>query len=295
MSEYSIRKFAEINRLPYEEAERILEPERAQARLAGGPFESAEQFLPPQLRQGQIGDILTSGVQGFGNLIQRPGGLSPTVSEAILPRLAMESQNIAQNFRGIESAQAGAAARGNLPLSLKAALQSALNVAQERAQRGARQGALAESEQLRRADLERVFKILDAILQFQTSGRGGAIQSRSLDIEQQTIDEQRRASQMAALASILGTAAVASASRFKEGFEEVSREDILGAVQSLPIYKWSYKGDNTRHIGPMAEDFLAAFGVGNTPDAIHMVDAVGTLMAATQALARKVERLETRR
>jgi hypothetical protein len=133
-----------------------------------------QRYVPPALRQDVTGPTITSGIQGIGELIRRPGGLAPNVAEAINPRLAAESQNIAQNFRGIASNQAGAAARGNLPVSLKNALQAALDVAQERAQRGARGAALSESEGLRREDTSRVFSILDAILQFTQAGRGTA-------------------------------------------------------------------------------------------------------------------------
>ena len=70
---------------------------------------------------------------------------------------------------------------------------------------------------------------------------------------------------------------------------------MLEAIESLPVYEWSYRGEDRRHVGPMAEDFLAAFGLGNDPDSINLIDTTGTLMAATRALARKVERLEERR
>jgi hypothetical protein len=86
--------------------------------------------------------------------------------------------------------------------------------------------------------------------------------------------------------------AAMSASRFKENFEDVSTDDILASVESLPVYRWSYKGDSARHIGPMAEDFKSTFSVGDSEDMIYFVDALGTLMAATQALASRVKKLE---
>ncbi len=65
-------------------------------RLANAPFESGtlQKFLPPSLRIGETGDILQSGVQGIGELIRNPGGLSPNVLDAIRPFLAQESENI---------------------------------------------------------------------------------------------------------------------------------------------------------------------------------------------------------
>lgn len=148
--------------------------EKQQRRFATYGFENRniQKFLPPSLQQPATAKILGEGIQGIGELIRNPGGLSPNVSEAILPRLAAESESITQNYRGIGSQQVGALARGNAPISIKSALQSALDVAQERAQRGARREALTSSEALRREDLGQTFKILDAILQFLEGGRG---------------------------------------------------------------------------------------------------------------------------
>ena len=94
-------------------------------------------FLSRDATRGLLKPGLTGGLQSLSDLLRNPGGLSPGVSEAILPRLSMESQTISQNFRGLQANQAGAAARGNLPTSIKAALEAALGTAQERAQRGA--------------------------------------------------------------------------------------------------------------------------------------------------------------
>ncbi len=107
-------------------------------RLSKAPFESfdLQKFLPPSLRFGNTGEFLRSGIQGIGDLIQNPGGLSPNVLDAIRPFLAQESENIATNFRGTRANQAGAAARSNLPVSIKNALASSLDVSEERAQRG---------------------------------------------------------------------------------------------------------------------------------------------------------------
>ena len=44
-----------------------------------------------------------------------------------------------------------------------------------------------------------------------------------------------------------------------------------------------------RHIGPMAQDFYAAFGVGPDDKHITTVDADGVALAAIQGLNQKVE------
>lgn len=121
-------------------------------------------FLNKQQSKKFIRPGLQGGLGALGELLQNPGGLSPNISQAIAPRLAMESEAIGANFRGIQAEQAGAAARGNLPVSIKNALASALNVSQERAQRDARRGAMSESEALRRQDTAQVLDLLALLL-----------------------------------------------------------------------------------------------------------------------------------
>lgn len=143
---------------------------------AGFGSKGIQAFLPLALQSQFTEPYLGAGIAGIGDLINNPGGLSPGVSDAIRPRLAMESQSIGQNYRNIQSNLSGTLARGNAPVSIKGALEAALNTQQERAQREARGAALTESDQLRRQDLEQTYKILDALLQFTSSGRGQAIQ-----------------------------------------------------------------------------------------------------------------------
>ena len=161
-----------------------------------------QRFLPPALRHNVTGPILQGGVEQIGQLIRNPGGLSGSVSEAILPRLASESESIAQNYRGLQQEQAGAAARGNAPVSIKNALASALGIGEERAQREARRGALSESEQLRRTDVEQTYKLLDAILQFISSGRGQGVQGLAAA---SGVGQARQASNKQLFSDIIGS------------------------------------------------------------------------------------------
>ncbi len=80
----------------------------------------------------------------------------------------------------------------------------------------------------------------------------------------------------------------------KEGFAPVDGEDVLAKVRALPLTSWSYIGDPTgaRHLGPMAQDFRAAFGLGQDDVSITTVDASGVALAAIQELARRTEQLE---
>ncbi len=70
---------------------------------------------------------------------------------------------------------------------------------------------------------------------------------------------------------------------------------VLAGVVALPVDAWRYKPETgleqQTHIGPYAEDFRAAFGVGDGVT-INTMDAVGVCLAAIKALSEKVEALE---
>ena len=77
----------------------------------------------------------------------------------------------------------------------------------------------------------------------------------------------------------------------KQGFATIDNQDILARLLSLPVETWSYnaQGPSVRHIGPMAQDFSAAFGVGESDKHINMVDANGVTIAAIQALHAMIQ------
>ncbi len=66
---------------------------------------------------------------------------------------------------------------------------------------------------------------------------------------------------------------------------------ILQRVVALPIQHWRFKSEapGVQHVGPMAQDFHAAFGLGAHETAITTVDADGVALAAIQGLNHKVE------
>lgn len=81
----------------------------------------------------------------------------------------------------------------------------------------------------------------------------------------------------------------------KQAFSAVDSRDVLDRVLHLPIQTWSFKVDGgTRHIGPMAQDFHAAFQVGTDERHIATVDADGVALAAIQGLYKVVQEKETR-
>src|SRR5262249_12242041 len=75
-----------------------------------------------------------------------------------------------------------------------------------------------------------------------------------------------------------------------QDFTGVAATDILDKVTQLPLSHWSYKNDpETRHIGPMAQDFYAAFAVGTDDRHIAPIDEGGVALAAIQGLNEKVK------
>ncbi len=76
----------------------------------------------------------------------------------------------------------------------------------------------------------------------------------------------------------------------KEQFKRIDASDVLEKVVQMPISEWRYKSQtDARHLGPMAQDFHAAFGLGRDPRHITTVDADGVALAAIQGLNRKLE------
>lgn len=69
---------------------------------------------------------------------------------------------------------------------------------------------------------------------------------------------------------------------------------LLQALESLPTSTWRYDWEDpqTRHLGPMAQDWYAKFGLGNDNTTIATVDMAGVLITAIQALTQKIHRLE---
>jgi hypothetical protein len=77
----------------------------------------------------------------------------------------------------------------------------------------------------------------------------------------------------------------------KRSFESVDHENVLAGVEKLDVSRWSYRWDGpaVRHIGPMAQDFAAAFEVGSDNRRIHPVDMNGVALAAIKALKETVD------
>ncbi len=77
----------------------------------------------------------------------------------------------------------------------------------------------------------------------------------------------------------------------KTDITPVNPQAILFSVVDMPITSWSYRGqeNGVRHIGPMAQIFYAAFGLGASERYISTVDADGVALAAIQGLYEIVQ------
>lgn len=75
----------------------------------------------------------------------------------------------------------------------------------------------------------------------------------------------------------------------KDAVQPIDSRKILDGVVAMPMNTWHYKTQDSkyRHIGPMAQDFYSAFGVGEGETSIDTVDADGVALAAIQGLNAK--------
>jgi hypothetical protein len=89
----------------------------------------------------------------------------------------------------------------------------------------------------------------------------------------------------------LGTWASASDRNLKTDVARIDDAAVLDKVAALPISRWSYKSERgVRHVGPMAQDFYAAFGVGEDDKHITSIDEDGVALAAIKALHMLTQR-----
>gem|GEM_PF-7027277 len=75
----------------------------------------------------------------------------------------------------------------------------------------------------------------------------------------------------------------------KENFTELDSSQILASINNLPITKWNYKAQDpsVTHIGPVAQDFFAAFSLGSSDKSISNIDPAGIALVGIQALSKQ--------
>ncbi|HEX2202225.1 MAG TPA: tail fiber domain-containing protein [Longimicrobium sp.] len=82
-----------------------------------------------------------------------------------------------------------------------------------------------------------------------------------------------------------GWSAVSDRNR-KENFLALDGEDVLARLRAVPVTTWNYRTQerSIRHMGPMAQDFHAAFGLGESDLLINSIDIDGVSLAGVKAL-----------
>jgi hypothetical protein len=82
----------------------------------------------------------------------------------------------------------------------------------------------------------------------------------------------------------------------KSEFKAVDPEEVLDKVSEMPITTWRYNAEDAsvRHMGPMAQDFHAAFGLGDSDTAIATIDGQGVALAAIQGLRQELKARDAR-
>jgi hypothetical protein len=89
---------------------------------------------------------------------------------------------------------------------------------------------------------------------------------------------------------IAGTAApyVGMAFSDKNMKEDISKpldhKKIMKGIKKLDISTWKYKGDSTRHMGPMAQDVKKHLGIGDGKT-LHLADIMGVMLATAKSEA----------
>jgi len=86
--------------------------------------------------------------------------------------------------------------------------------------------------------------------------------------------------------SVNGSITQLSSRDAKTDFAAVTHADVLARVAALPISTWRYKDSvpTDRHLGPVAQDFYAAFGLGRDDEHVAPTDMAGVALAAIKAL-----------
>ena len=93
-----------------------------------------------------------------------------------------------------------------------------------------------------------------------------------------------------------GTIAQLSSRTAKEHFVPVDGKSVLAKLEAMPISSWNYLGTGAddRHLGPVAEDFHAAFGLGTSDHFVAPTDLAGVALASVKALQDEVRERDQR-
>jgi hypothetical protein len=77
----------------------------------------------------------------------------------------------------------------------------------------------------------------------------------------------------------------------KQDLTDVDPQAVLSKLVAIPVYTWRYRTEVSRalHMGPTAQDFRAAFGLGDSDKTITTIDEAGVALAAIQGLHQLIQ------
>jgi hypothetical protein len=92
-----------------------------------------------------------------------------------------------------------------------------------------------------------------------------------------------------------GTWTNTSSRERKENFIALNPQEVLDKIDALSIERWNYKAEDSSvtHIGPVAEEFHAAFDTGGAEGkkSISTIDPAGVALLGIQGLSEKIKAL----
>ena len=153
----------------------------------------------------KFGQGMNAGIENLANFWRNPGGISPGISAAISPLLANETDRIQRTGANQVSQATGSLARSGVGGGMAAALETAISRANSRDIATARRGAIAQSEQLRRQDMDSLQRmaefLVNANIQHRNIRTGAKAQNAQSSQASQTNKNQQYAAYAAAIAS----------------------------------------------------------------------------------------------
>jgi len=240
-------------------------------------------------------ELEARGLNEFVDAERRFGG----VTQSVFDEASQKGLSQAVSEAGTTSEEAFAAQEGSiirrqksLGLNLSARQQKSqtrkLNLTRELAKASAkgatRRGFHARAEQARRGAgaLEDQAFAIEAETEIGLTNAAG---QEAIRLAQEKANRKKARNSL--IGSVIGIGAMMlSDENVKTNKRKVS---LLDKLKTVRVEKWKYVGQDTDHIGPYAQEFNDAFGVGQDDNSqIAVLDALGVTLGAVKELSEQV-------